>query len=69
VGRGCCRACWSELWALDDQAARHHAGLPLKDLQKILGHKSLVTTELYLAESDLKTAHMRAFADKAFSFW
>jgi integrase/recombinase XerD len=46
----------------------NHAGLPLKDLQIILGHKSLATTEKYLAESNLKTAHMRGFADKAFSF-
>jgi integrase len=46
----------------------HHAGVPLRDLQKILGHKSLETTELYLAESDMKTARMQALADKAFSF-
>jgi len=46
----------------------HHAGMPLKDLQEMLGHKSLTTTELYLEGSDLKAAHMRGFADKAFSF-
>ena len=46
----------------------HHAGVPLRDLQKILGHKSLETTELSLADSDLKTTQMRAMTDKAFSF-
>ena len=45
----------------------HHAGVPLRDLQKILGHKHLSTTEKYLAESDLKAAHIRAAADKAFA--
>lgn len=46
----------------------HHAGMPLRDLQRMLGHKSLTTTEHYLAESDLKAAHVRKFADEAFSF-
>ena len=46
----------------------HHAGVPLRDLQKILGHKSLETTELYLAESDLKDERIQKAADKAFSF-
>lgn len=46
----------------------HHAGIPLRDLQRILGHKSLETTEQYLADSDMKAAHVRKFADAAFSF-
>jgi integrase/recombinase XerD len=46
----------------------HHGGTRLKDLQQWLGHKSLSTTEHYLAGSDLKAAHVRAQVDKAFSF-
>jgi integrase len=46
----------------------HHGGTRLKDLQQWLGHKSLSTTEHYLAGSDLKAAHIRAQVDNAFSF-
>jgi len=41
---------------------------PIRDLQVVLGHMSLTTTEHYLAESNLKHPHIRAFADKPFSF-
>lgn len=46
----------------------HHGGARLRDLQQWLGHKSLGTTEHYLAGSDLRAAHVRAQVDKAFSF-
>jgi len=46
----------------------HHGGTRLRDLQQWLGHKSLSTTEHYLAGSDLRAAHVRAQVDKAFSF-
>jgi integrase len=46
----------------------HHGGTRLKDLQQWLGHKSLTTTEHYLAGSDLKAEHVRAQVDKAFAF-
>jgi integrase/recombinase XerD len=46
----------------------HHGGTRLKDLQQWLGHKSLTTTEHYLAGSDLKAAHVRSQVDKAFAF-
>ena len=46
----------------------HSGGTRLKDLQEWLGHKSLSTTEKYLAGSDLKAAHVREQVDKAFIF-
>jgi integrase len=44
----------------------HRDGAPLVDLQKWLGHKSLLTTQKYLAESDLKAAHIRSLVEGAF---
>jgi hypothetical protein len=46
----------------------HHGGTRLKDLQQWLGHKSLSTTEHYLAGSDLKAAHVRQQLDAVFAF-
>jgi integrase/recombinase XerD len=45
----------------------HHAGVPLRDLQGMLGHESLKTTEAYLAETERTDPRIRAAADKAFA--
>lgn len=45
----------------------HNAGVTVRDLQKMLGHEELETTERYLAASNQKAPHIRAAADLAFA--
>jgi site-specific recombinase XerD len=58
----------AERWTVRVLVRKRTAGMPIRDLQVVLGHMSLTTTEHYLAESNLKHPHIRAFADKPFSF-
>jgi integrase len=41
------------------------AGMPLHVLRRLLGHKSLVTTQKYLADVDLKNGEMNKFIEAA----